>query len=372
MIEYIKINGFKSIKQMELELRPINVLVAGNGDGKSNFISFFKMMNAVSTQNLQSFVTEEGADNLLHFGRKHTEALSAELTFSDRKQEQNNVYNLRLVQNNIGGLFIESEACGFRMTRDDTPNYLYEHNLQESHFAVAKEKCYEPLQRYMSSMQTFHFHDTSSTSWLRRGCDLNDHLFLKPDGRNLPAILYFLKHNHPKCFRRIQAVTQFLMLHFNEMILEPITLPDGQKTIELRWTDKGDPGSSFSAYQLSDGTLRFIALATLLLQESPPPIIIIDEPELGIHPISLHLLAAMIRSAANNDSQVIVATQSGRLINHFVPEDLVFVERNWSGKHTVFGRPAPGSLDHWLEDDSLGDLWELNTFGGMTTSWRDS
>jgi predicted ATPase len=159
-------------------------------------------------------------------------------------------------------------------------------------------------------------------------------------------------------FNQIQYIIQSIMPHLNEMILEPITLPDGQKTIELRWIDKGDPDSSFSAYQLSDGTLRFIALATLLLQASPPAIIVIDEPELSLHPRALTLLAEMIQVAADKDSQIIVTTQSGSLINHFVPEDLVVTERSRSGNHTVFARPTAGSLDRWLEHEFLGDLWE--------------
>jgi predicted ATPase len=328
-------------------------------------------MNAVFTQNLQRFVAEEGADNLLHFSRKYTEALSAELIFSEKNPEGNNAYNLKLVQNKIGGLFIENEGCGFRPGHDaNTLHYAYKHNLQESHFAVATERRYELLQKCLSSVQVFHFHDTSSTSWLRRGCDLSDNLFLKPDGRNLPAILYFLKHNHPMYFGQIQGMAQIVMRHLNEMILEPVTLPDGRKTIELRWTDKGDPGSSFSAYQLSDGTLRFIALATLFLQESPPAIIIIDEPELGIHPRALSLLAEMIQLAGSIDRQVIVATQSGSLVDHFVPEDLVVIDRSRHGDYTVFARPAPGSLDRWLEEETLGDLWERGVVDVSLPLWK--
>ena len=294
----------------------------------------------------------------MYYSRKHTEALNAELIFSEKNLEENNAYNFRLVQNRIGGLFIENEGCGFRVSRDDDAHYFYEHNLQESHFAVATERRYGLLQKYISSLYIYHFHDTSSTSWLRRGCDLNDNLFLRPDGRNLPAFLYFLKRNHPVFFNRIQQIIQSVIPHLNEMILEPVTLMGGQRKIELRWIDRGDPDSSFSAYQLSDGTLRFIALTTLLLQVSPPAIIVIDEPELGLHPMALAKLAGMIRVAVSNDTQIIVATQSGSLIGHFVPEDIVVVDRSISGNHTVFGRPGSESLSLWLDDETLGDLWQ--------------
>ena len=131
----------------------------------------------------------------------------------------------------------------------------------------------------------FHFHDTSATSYLRRECDINDNAFLKQDGRNLPAFLYFLKIKHPIVFSRIEKTIQSVAPYIAKLILEPNRL--NEKEIELRWVDRGDLDSNFSAYQLSDGTLRFIALATLLMQPEPPAVIVIDEPELGLHPFAI-------------------------------------------------------------------------------------
>jgi len=205
----------------------------------------------------------------------------------------------------------------------------------------------------------FHFHDTSSTSYLRRSCDINDNRFLRQDGRNLPAFLYYLQVKEPIIFKRIVKVIQSVASYIDRFILEPGII--NEREIELRWVDKGDLSSNFSAYQLSDGTLRFIALTTLLMQPNPPQVIIIDEPELGLHPFAINKLAAMILSASSK-AQIIIATQSPGLLNHFAPEDILVMDKSISENQTVFNRLDPVKLNIWLEDFTMGDLWERNIF----------
>jgi predicted ATPase len=359
MINYLKIEGFKSIKHLEIELLPINLFIGGNGSGKSNFISFFKLINAIFNKKLQQYVIEEKADNILYFGRKNTELMKSKLIFSE-EENHNNSYNFCLAQTNEGGLFLKYEGSGYNVSmEDDSYNYFYEENKLESHYATAREKRHRILQKYISSLQVFHFHDTSATSLLRKECALNDNAYLKQDGRNLPAFLYLLKINHPKVFDRIHKTIQSIAPYVGELILEPKRLAGKEEEIELRWIDKGDPQSSFSAYQLSDGTLRFIALAALLMQPSPPAAVIIDEPELGLHPFALGKLAGMIQ-AASETTQVIAATQSPGLISHFSPEDIIVADRSESEAQSVFRRLDSGALSEWLQDYSLGDLWERN------------
>ncbi|MDP2112439.1 MAG: AAA family ATPase, partial [Bacteroidota bacterium] len=114
MLEYIKIEGFKSIKTMELELKPINVLIGSNGSGKSNFIAFFRMVHAIFNRQLQRFVIEEKPDNLLYFGRKTTESLYGKMIFTEDKKD-NNAYLFKLNQTTEGGLFIQHEASGYNV-----------------------------------------------------------------------------------------------------------------------------------------------------------------------------------------------------------------------------------------------------------------
>jgi predicted ATPase len=357
MIDYIEIKGFKSIKELKLELKPINILIGSNGAGKSNFVSFFKLINAIFNQRLQKYVLEEKVDNILYFGRKTTKNLFGELIFkSDEKN--NNAYYFTLSQTQDGGLFFEKEASGYNVKRDNLfHGYDYMLNREESY--IPKSDAYRDayLRKHLSNVQVFHFHDTSTSSNLRRSCDINDNQYFKQDGRNLPAFLYLIKVNHPKIFNRIEKTIQAVAPYIDKFILEPNRL--NEKEIELRWVDKGDAESNFSAYQLSDGTLRFIALATLLMQPTPPSVIIIDEPELGLHPFAIGKLAGMIQ-AASNVTQIIVATQSPSLISNFSPEDIVVIDKSEEENQTIFNRLSSENLSVWLKDYTLGDLWERN------------
>jgi predicted ATPase len=357
MIEYIEIKGFKSIKHLELELKPINVFIGSNGAGKSNFISFFKLLHAIFNQRLQRFVIEEKADNLLHFGRKFTEQLYGKLIFSSDNR-YNNAYWFRLVQDSSGGLFIENDASGYQVKRtNDEAGYVIRANSEESIIPSSVAFRDQFLRKYLSNIQIYHFHDTSATSLLRRGCDLKDNSVLKSDGRNLPAFLYLMKMKHPKKYMRLVKVIQSVAPYIDEFILAPDSITETE--IELRWKEKSDAESNFSAYQFSDGTLRFIALATVLMQPNPPGVIVIDEPELGLHPQAIQKLAALMEAASEN-TQLIISTQSVNLVNCFKPNDIITVDRSISQEQSIFNRLNADKLQLWLQDHTLGDLWERN------------
>lgn len=359
MIEYIEIKGFKSIKDLELDMKPINILIGSNGVGKSNFISFFKLLNAIISKQLQRYLLEEQVDDILHFGRKTTKMLSGKILFNSGNKN-NNSYYFELIQNTVGGLFIGKEGSGFNVMRTDNQhNYFTDYNIEESLIGNSNNFRDKYLIEHLKKLQIFHFHDTSSTSLLRKECDIEDNIYLKNDGRNLPAFLYLLKVNNPIIFRRIEKVIQSIAPYFDKFILEPKKLKNQESKIALRWVDKGDMESSFSAYQLSDGTIRFIALAVLLLQPNPPSVIIIDEPELGLHPFAINVLAGMIEIASTS-SQVIVATQSPGLISNFKPEDILVMDKKVMENETVIERLDGKQLSIWLADYSMGDLWERN------------
>ena len=362
MIEFIKISGYKSIKDIELILKPVNILIGANGSGKSNLISFFKLVHAIFNKNLQHFIIEEKPDNLLYFGRKTTEKLYGKLIFT-KDQDNNNAYWFRLAQTKTGGLFIEQEGSGYNVKQDnDTWNYFTKSNIEESKISDSNSiRDNKYLKSYLSNLQIYHFHDTSSTSWLRRECDVEDNLYLKPDGRNLPAFLYYLKQEHPLIFKRIVKTIQSVAPYIDHFILEPSRLD--KKIIELRWVDKGDLNSNFSIIQFSDGTLRFIALTTVLLQPDPPSVIILDEPELGLHPFALTKLAGMISSITSTMvTQVIVATQSADLVNHFDAENVITVNQTNGASNFKF--LVKEELNEWLDDYSIGDLWQRNIIEG--------
>lgn len=360
MIEYLKIEGFKSIKKAEIDFRPVNVLIGSNGAGKSNLITFFRLLRAMFKKQLQAYVMEQKADNLLYFGRKYTENISGKIIFTD--EDNNKAYLFSLGSSVDSDMFIEYEGSGFDVEKgDDKKHYVYKNHLRESEIGQTKDPREKGLNDYMLGIQIYHFHDTSSTSWLRKPCSVEDNLQLRPDGRNLPAFLYMLKENHPKVYARMLKNIQSVAPFIYDFILNPSITKGREGEIELRWIEKGDLESNFSAHHFSDGTLRFIALTAVLLQPNPPSLIIIDEPELGLHPFAISKLAGMIRIASVK-SQILVSTQSATFVDQFKLEEIITVDRSAQEKQSVFRRLNPKDWEHWLEDYTTGDLWERNIF----------
>lgn len=350
MLDRIKIRGYKSIRELDLPLGPINILIGSNGAGKSNFISFFKLVNNIYEQRLQHYTKQVGAENLLYYGLKKTQEIFGSLVFSD------NAYTFSLHPKDDGSMFITEEASWYGLSK-----YRYmSKNLDESKIKDSGQKRDSYLRWYLQSYKIYHFHDTSKGSPLRSSAKVNDNRVLREDGGNLPACLYLMQQKYPKTLKRIESAVRSVMPYFERFDLEPQAL-DG--SVELVWNDVDAPDKYFSANDLSDGSIRFIALAALLLQPELPKIIIIDEPELGLHPVAVTMLAGMIHSAAARGCQIIVSTQSVNLINNFEAEDIVTVDRQ--DGQSVFNRLSKDSLKNWIEDYTLGELWMKSVINGQ-------
>jgi predicted ATPase len=353
----IGITGFKSIRLLQdLELRPLNLLIGANGAGKSNFIALFKLLNQMVEKNFQTFVGQQGgADAFLYFGRKNTDRITLSLTFGP------NAYSCIWVPTVDDRLIFKSEIAYFH-------NPIYENPLDrrlgsghaESELAQAAKK--EPIAGYvfesLKDWRVYHFHDTSDTAQLKTLGDINVNQYLKSDASNLAAFLYRLSKTQPAHYEAIRDTIRMVAPFFDDFILRPS--PDNENKIRLEWRE---PGSDypFLAHYLSDGTLRFICLATLLLQPLLPSVILIDEPELGLHPYAINVLASLMRSAATK-TQLIASTQSVSLVNQFEPEDLLIVELR--DRATTIERLDSERLSGWLEEYALGELWEKNVLGG--------
>jgi predicted ATPase len=216
----------------------------------------------------------------------------------------------------------------------------------------------------MRRWRVYHFHDTSESAKVKQIHRINDNDYLREDGSNLAAFLFRVQKNHPSHYKRIIRTIRMVAPYFGDFYLR--ATPDNQDSIQLEWTEK-DHDIPFKASELSDGTLRFILLATVLLQpeEFMPSAIIVDEPELGLHPYAINVLAELIKSASH-EHQLIISTQSVELVNQFDAEDLIVVDKQ--GGSSTFKRLETASLSEWLEDYSLGDLWKKNLLGGRPQS----
>lgn len=358
MINKIEIKGYKSIKELSLALKPINIFIGSNGVGKSNFISFFKFLNIIYEQRLETYSLKYGADEILYFGRKNTKQIEARIEF-----DNTNAYSFILMPASDNKLFVYSENAFFYMWRYDKgwKKEQISWNKNEAQIMNTNSSITSFVNNYLKSFKVYHFHDTSENSPLRTSSDINDNLFLRENGSNLASFLYFLKQKHETNFRRIEKTVQSVVPFFERFQLEPQRLND--QKIALEWIEKNHTDKFFNANHLSDGTLRFIALAALLLQPEQPEVIIIDEPELGLHPVAINKLAGMLRSASGKKKQIIISTQSVNLVNNFTPEEIITVDR--SGDDTSFMRLDGHKLQNWLEEYSTGELWSKSIIQGQ-------
>jgi len=343
-LDSITIRGFKSIKAVEsLKLNAINVLIGANGSGKSNFLEAFTFVREVVEGRLRQFVVKSGgAERVLHFGTRNTEYIGIFVSLDD-----GNSYSLA-----IEPAFYDDQLVLVDESISTMP-YL-PGPVSDAVPAIVRDFL------HVDPWVSYHFHDTSQASPMKKTANLNDNRSLRPDASNLAAFLYLLRTKHPASYNRIRRTVQLAAPFFDDFALEPQKL--NPETILLEWRHKGSD-AYFNAASLSDGTLRFIALATLLLQPESlrPSVILLDEPELGLHPYAITLLAAMAKSASVN-SQVIMATQSPTLLKHFNPEDVIVANRVEG--EARFERLDAERLEVWLEDYSLGQLWEMNELGG--------
>jgi|CXWL01.1.fsa_nt_gi predicted ATPase len=357
-LDRIEVEGFKSIRKMDLELRPLNVLIGANGAGKTNFISLFKLLNQIVERNLQVFVAQSGgADALLYFGQKTTGEIAVSLDF-DR-----NSYKCKLIPSANDSLIFSEESCEGQALHWPKP-YLVslggghsESKLEEEARAKRGEIASFVLNG-LRSWRVYHFHDTSDTAKIKLTGDIDDNALLKPNASNLAAFLFLLQERYREHYDLVVETVRMVAPFFDNFSLRPSPL--NPRKIQLEWREKGSD-AYFNAHSLSDGTLRFICLATLLLQPTLPSTILIDEPELGLHPYAITLLANMLQSAATK-RQVILSTQSVPLVNQFAPEDIIVVDRE--DGQSVFKHLDPQAAEAWLEEYGLGDLWEKNIIGG--------
>lgn len=351
-VSRIVLEGFKSIGECDLELGKLNILIGCNGAGKSNFISLWSMTQQLLNHNLQIFVSRQGGpDALLHFGRKTTEQLGFKFYFGDKG------YFVKLEPTLDNRLMFASEA--FWSDEDGELQIGRGHFETNTNQAVATEinsYVLESIQQW----RVYHFHDTSSTAYVKQPHSINDNAYLRTDARNLAAFLYFLLQAHPKSYQQIVKTIRLVAPFFGDFYLRPS--PHNNDVIELQWFEQGQD-IPFKAHLLSDGTLRFICLATVLLQPQSfqPETILVDEPELGLHPYAITVLASLIR-AATSEKQVIISTQSVELLNQFDANQVIVVDRE-EGKSSLRRLQLP-DLSQWLEEYSLGELWKKNILGG--------
>lgn len=367
-ISRIKIENYKSIRELDLELRDVNILIGGNGVGKSNFISFFKLLKNLISNNLQAYIAKVGGpDNIHHHGLKTSSTFSWQIFFYHDGAQ--NYYKAKMAANRQNKSHFIFEEIGFDKVSDG--ENWYRENLGGPHFETdlhaqkdlkKKQRGYAGTSEYVTNafeqFKVYHFHDTSDTAGVKLSGNISDNRYLREDASNLAAFLYRLQQTAPNSFKQIESTLRRVAPFFDKFVLEPDAI--NPREIQLEWREKGSE-KYFNGHDLSDGTLRMICLLTLMLQPEPPATIIIDEPELGLHPFAINMLASVINSVKHK-SQIILGTQSVTLIDQFTPEDIIVVDRKEG--QSVFQRITKDQYEDWLDDYSMGEIWEKNLIGG--------
>jgi predicted ATPase len=368
-LKSIEIKGFKSFSSagQKIDLGDLTALIGGNGAGKSNFISFFKMINYMMTGSLQNYIgINGGANSILNFGAKNTKWIESEIKFE--VDDSNDEYRFAMSYAGSDTLIFTEEELTWHKTGKVIPKKIQmEPGRKESGILDAdnQEKLeIKILSKLLRGVQVYQFHDTTNESRIRAKSYINDNNYLRSDGGNLASVLFGLKNSEDgqRYYKRIVDHIKYAIPEFGDFVLEPDIL--SSNSIILNW--KGENSEHlFGPHQLSDGSLRFMALMTLLLRpvKQLPPIIIIDEPELGLHPAAISILASVVKTV-QKDRQIILATQSPNLVDEFEAEEIAIIEKAKDDNCTRIKRLDTEALKEWLEEYTLSELWEKNVLGG--------
>lgn len=370
-LKSIRISGFRSLANVELsDLGGASVLIGANGSGKSNFVRFFEMLSWMfRSRRLGEFVERYGgADDQLYRGSRTTPAMQAEISLETKRGR--NDYRFTLAHAHPDRLMFTREAFRFssKERRSEAPwTHLPGDGYREAQIVEAAQspqpqdinrKAARTITHLLRNCAAYQFHDTSDSSSFKMRWDSEDNDTLRSNGGNLAPVLYRLEQEDHHRFELIcRHITRVLP------VFDRFTIESSYGKVQLRWKAKGS-AKTFGAHLTSDGSLRFFALVTLLNlpRKMLPDIILLDEPELGLHPTAIALIGNMIKALAV-DVQVIVATQSPLLVDVFDLEEIVVLEAK--DGCTSFRRLATDDYRHWLEEGfAPGELWQKNLIGG--------
>ena len=326
------------------------------------------MIAYIATDAFGDFVAKNGYARSLMYSRKDKiDHIEAGIVFADDHSKDE--YDIEIQQGAEGRLFISKERIRCSVGKLEEP---YERCFSGAGTKSAlidyssTDETARVVNGVLKGCRVFHFNDTSFNSRMRMPGYVQDDRYLRSDGGNLAAYLYRLKTEIQlkKYYERITDVVREVLPRFDRFFLHPRTFGGGDERISLNWKEKGCE-DIFGPHMLSDGTLRFIALTTLLLRPKNEysDIVILDEPEIGLHPFAVRILSEMMKMASG-DSQIIVATQSRELLNSFSADDTIVAEFDPVTESSILKRLNGDMLEDWLREYSLAELWDKNIIGG--------
>jgi len=357
----IHVAGFCSLKHVDLEPGQLTALIGPNGAGKSNLLQALRLIPLLRTRSLQRYVADHGfGAALMHYGPKTTEAIDFRVIL--RQQGSTYRYQAQLTFAPDDTLYFQTEHTAQQISDGNWMIHSFGSGHRESKIDEAnpKDDITRVVNTWLSRMTFYHFHDTSSQSKLRTHPRREDDRYPRSDGSNLAAYLLRVKTSDHEADRKAWQRINRHCRHIAPSIkqLDPVAVQD---SVRLDWIDDRD--ERFACHQLSDGTLRALALITVLCQPTQrlPRLISIDEPELGLHPSAIALIAELCRSICRH-TQIILSTQSTEFLDYFMADEIIVVERKQG--ETSLNRLSEPELRLWLQDYSLRDLYSKGVLGG--------
>jgi predicted ATPase len=323
---------------------------------------------------LPEFVASNGgAHSLLCFGTNETNSIQAELSFNAHSGEY--LYGVDLGVAIGDRLFFKDERVSFvyfsssKSKYGENPSHmlplggggsnsrLLELSVDDIEYSNYM-KTILSIKSLMKNWCFYQFHNTAKNAFIRGASHKDYNGILRSDGGNLASFLLMMRDGFPKTYSSIISVAKQIAPYIDKFTIEE---EYSSSYVRIKWREKSQINYLFDVSQMSDGALRGLTLATLLLQPKKPPLICIDEPELGLHPEAIQIIGDLIKIASKN-TQIILSTQSTRLIDCFEPEDIVVVNRN--DQSTCFTRLDYEKYKAWLDEYSISETWDTNVFGG--------
>ena len=401
MFDYIKIEGFRSFKRVELEMPRLAVLIGPNGGGKSNLIDLLMLMAEAGRGELAVGVNKRGGFRNIAFGFDSSQELRVEFRFrqlvewvsqtlnrppSDAPEKKpfdirfgvglrGLGVNFRVWEEQLRVVSPDGPSDGLEIDRDErsaefrqrilsVPMFEEQKSVEDAELAIFQVRDpdkYEESWAVLRQFQGMVFYrdiDVGPESPVRQPALVRTGIRLLPNGSNLSSVFYAIQQEHPDFWREILEIVNTAYPDFVKL---SVPAGGGDGKVFLRWFERRYEKEGVSANLLSDGTLKLLCLIAILMTPDPPPLICIDEPEIGLHPDWIKLVAEMMQSAAAR-TQLIVATHSPQIVARLDPEQVIVAEKE--NGETRLTRLESRDLEKWLKDFNLSDLWLAGHFGG--------
>ena len=362
-IRSVTIEGFRSLRDIQnLELPQLTVLIGANGAGKSTLIRFFEMLSwMLKARNLQEFVVRHGGgDDQFFMGARKTPRIHAEICLETALGL--NDYRFDLVHISAGdSVMVMNEA--YRYSARDIPTKAKWTEVEvvgkESGLLEKKHKTAQTIVNLLRQCSTYQFHDTSINAAIHNRWDVTESFRLRSDGGNLAAVLLDVRNTDRKRYELIVKQIRRVLPAFKDFVLE-----EEAGTVLLRWVGN-QSDKVFGSHLTSDGSLRLFCLLTLLNlpPDRLPDVMFFDEPELGLHPHAITLVAEMFKRVSKK-RHVFIATQSPYMVDCFELENIIVASAN--NGETVLRNLPRKQYQEWLDDEyQLSDIWLKQAVGGM-------